>query len=148
MTQTITPDMIQAFKEAYGYSLPWTNDNIRAGLAAAFAAAPEANPLARRVEALESQMRDLHKIARKEMDKLMATNYVISTPPAPDAEDAAEDNTKPVVADDLVRHCAGVYIRVLTDLDPAPGEIRHTKEAMRAALEAAAAVWGGEESHA
>jgi hypothetical protein len=173
---TITPDMIQAFKEAYGYSLPWTNDNIRAGLAAAFAAAPEANPLARRVEALESQMRDLHKIARKEMDKLMATNYVISTPPAPDAEKqkragkfhyddydevkqeyvipapdaegAAEVKPKLVVTDELVRQCAEVYIQVLTGLDPSVHEIRHTEEAMREVLKIAAAVWGGEESHA
>jgi hypothetical protein len=94
---TITPDMIQAFKEAYGYSLPWANDNIRAGLAAAFdAVAPDADPLARRVEVLESQMRDLHKVAKKEMEKLVAANYKIPLPPtqpAPDAEDAVEADT-------------------------------------------------------
>jgi hypothetical protein len=53
-----------------------------------------------------------------------------------------------VVTDELVRQCAEVYIQVLTGLDPSVHEIRHTEEAMREVLKIAAAVWGGEESHA
>jgi phage gp36-like protein len=86
--------------------------------------------LDRRVEALESQMRDLHKVAKNEMEKMVAANYKIPLSPAPD---------------ELVRHCAKVYIQVLTGLDPSVHEIRHTEEAMRRALEHAAA-WRGEGS--
>jgi hypothetical protein len=55
-----------------------------------------------------------------------------------------EDPTSPA-PDELVRHCAKVYIQVLTGLDPSVHEIRHTEEAMRRALEHAAA-WRGEGS--